>query len=323
MKILFLGYSKLFKNKLISTINQIPEITEVHIAKFKDQKWDDEHEKILKTTYLYDDYDTAMKIANVDVAYVSTVNSTHFDLAKQSILNGWHTIVDKPIVIDANELDHLLEYAVQHNVMLSESLVYTYHPMYDKIRQIFADEKDDIVNISVDFSFPPLDKSNFRYNKELGGGAINDLGPYAVSIGRYFFNEVPKEIGFFERERMNDVEISFNILLRYSNNRTVSGHFGFTSAYVNELGVVGNTTVAISDRAFTFNDKSNQIVKVSSERGAYNATLVPADTFLLYFQDVLNAIVEKNYNKFHMQMIMDVNIMDNFRNIKLQRSISL
>ncbi len=51
---------------------------------------------------------------------------------------------------------------------------------------IMANENQIPTHITVDFSFPPLDPENFRYKKDLGGGALNDLGPYAVSAGRVF-----------------------------------------------------------------------------------------------------------------------------------------
>ena len=99
MKILFIGYSKLFKNRLIPVLNQLPEIEEIHIAKFKDQEWDKEIEQLTcSKIVLYDSYEEGYK-ANVDIAYITSVNSDHYNSAKITLKRGIHTIIDKPAVV--------------------------------------------------------------------------------------------------------------------------------------------------------------------------------------------------------------------------------
>jgi hypothetical protein len=316
MKILFLGYSKLFKNRLIPVLNQLTEITEIHIAKFKNQEWDNEYKKLNLTPILYDSYQDALKKAKIDICYISSVNSSHYDLAKASLLRGWHTIVDKPITINKEELEDLIERSDrlgQQPCLLAESLVYIYHPQFQKIKEILTENNAKIKTINVLFSIPPLDKNNFRYNKELGGGVINDMGPYAVSIGRYFFNEKPNDVICKIGECVNDVDISFDVILKYSNNKSVIGHFGFNTEYINSMIILGDNIKILIDPVFTIPDHINALIKYQIKNSDHIEITDKCNNFYLFFKDIFNAINNKDLNKFKNIMMTDCKTLELLR----------
>ena len=317
MRILILGYSKLFKNKLINALNNISEFTEVHIAKFKDQEWDNDYLKLNdKKVILYDNYDDALKHAEVDIAYISTVNSAHYEWAKKSINKGWHTIIDKPSTVSLGRLKDLIDTANEKGVFISESLVYIFHPQFNEILRIFNKEQDKVKHIVVSFSFPPLNADNFRYNKDLGGGAINDLGPYTASIGRYFFIKNPEEISYNETSSKNDVETSFDVMMKYSDGRSMIGHFGFTTEYTNSMTLLGEKVLIEIDRVFTFPDKTAQTIKVKINNKTENVFVPNIDTFESYFDDVL-FYIRTNFLKAHqMEMLLNVEVIEKIKQLK-------
>jgi len=85
------------------------------------------------------------------------------------------------------------------------------------------------------FSFPPLKEDDFRYQERYGGGAFNDLGPYAISAGTVFFREYPREIFCRINSRAgNGIETAFSIAALYSRGRSIGGTFRFLTTEYQE-----------------------------------------------------------------------------------------
>jgi len=311
MKILFIGYSKLFKNKIIPVLNQLIEIEEIHIAKFKDQEWSDEYKQLVcSKVFLYDSYEQGIN-SNVDIAYISSVNSDHYNSAKKTLSKHIHTIIDKPAVLSVDELISLF-FMQSPNLLLAEANVYTYHPQFEKIKEILQLYNSEIRTINVLFSIPPLEFNNFRYKKELGGGVVNDMGPYAVSIGRYFYNEEPKDV-IFNVEKINDIEISLDIILKYSKHQSVIGHFGFNSQYVNSMTILTDNTKIDVNRVFTVPDDSSAEIKVKYKNEEFIHSVYKSNSFYLFFKDIFNSINNGDYTKFKNSMWADCKTLEFIR----------
>jgi dTDP-3,4-didehydro-2,6-dideoxy-alpha-D-glucose 3-reductase len=314
MKILFVGYSNLFKNRIIPVLNQLAGIDEIHIAKYEFASWDEEYKNILGAkVILWDSYKEAFEKANVDLCYISSVNSDHYNSAKLSLQRGFHTIIDKPIVMNNDELNTLSFLRYQHRVLLAEAMVYTYHPAFAKINEILDYYHSHIRTINVMFSIPPMILNNFRYKEELGGGVLNDMGPYAASIGRYFYREKPDSVTCKIGEKMGELPISFDILLQYRNNRSVIGHFGFNSEYVNAMTILTDNTKIDVGRVFTIPDNIELEITVKHQNEIYAHKAVQGNAFYLFFKDVFNAIEVGDYTRFQHNMAIDSKTLEMFR----------
>ena len=307
MKILFIGYSSLFKRRILPYLDKLP-FEEVHIAKYKNQEWDHDYKKYDTKIVTYDSYEDGFKNAKVDICYISSINADHFISAVTSLRLGFHTIIDKPATLNIRELNILFSLANENNILLAESTVYTYHPQFTEIKKIFEEQKSKIQVINTMFSFPPLGYDNFRYNRSTGGGAINDTSPYAASIGRYFFNELPDKVHTIINGTFNDVETSYSIVMQYPNGQSMIGHFGFTTEYVNDLTLLGeNIKVSIS-RTYTIPPSSKTSIKVRSKNAEWVVDVESANVFLLFFEDIIKTIESSDYIKFTHRMIMDAKI---------------
>jgi len=311
MKILFIGYSNLFKKRILPILNDLPEIKEVHIAKYKNQKWDTDYMPIHKIISLYDNYEEGFINSDANICYISSVNSDHFNSALNSIDRGFHTIIDKPATTKITELRILLKKAKKKNILLAESVIYTYHPNIIKIKNIF--KKSQIKHINAVFSFPPLDPNNFRYKKELGGGAINDTGPYAASIGRYFFNQLPQKVYCSKILNSNDLDIGYTLLIEYPNNKTLTGHFGFTTEYTNQASFLGDNLFVTTSRIFTPPEDLLIPIEIKSDDKIHIEYTYKENAFYIFFKEILSTIKKKNYDGFRNDMYIDGQILDMIR----------
>ena len=252
MKILFIGYSNVLKRRVLPFIHEIKDLTGVDIARYSGQK-NENIEPFGLNGEIYGSYDEGLMKSKAEIAYISTVNSAHASLAEKALKRGMHVVVDKPAFLSLDKSKELAELAGNLNLGLAEAVVYPFHSQIGRIKEIMANENLEPRNITINFSFPPLDPENFRYKKELGGGAINDLGPYAVSAGRIFFGAPPLNISCTvnEFDAKHEVETSFSIVARYSDGRSMTGHFGFCSEYINRINLLGRNFYFEINNVFT------------------------------------------------------------------------
>jgi len=306
MKVLFIGYSNLLKKRIFPILDRINSIDSVEIAKFTTQSWDDEYKCITKPLKLYNEYESAFNISNADIVYISTTNNSHYKLAKMALYAGMHTIIDKPATIHLSETQELLDIAIKKKLLLSESTVYTFHPQIKLIKSIFENENSTPKLISILFSFPPFPTDNFRYNKDLGGGALLDTSPYAVSVGRCFFESLPISCNYVVNESLNDgLEISYSLLLKYSNGRSLIGNFGFNTEYINHLNILGENLYIDVDRIFTIPEDLKNKITVRSKNKTFEVFCTEANTFEMYLKVVFLTLELGDYSELYSDMLND------------------
>lgn len=306
--ILFLGYSNLIKNRILPILKKVG-FDRVEIAKYEGQSWDEDYKKCDLPLVLYDNFKDGLSNFNGDLVYISTVNSTHVECARKSLGAGFNTIVDKPATFNLEEAKSLVTLAKTKGLFLGESTVYLRHPQLCQIKNIFKDNEDTPKLLTVHFTMPPFQPNNFRYQKKLGGGAIMDTSPYAVSIGRYFFNSKPDKIVCNVSEK-NEVglDIEYSLLMSYPEGKTLIGHFGFNTEYINEVHILGNRTNVHCNRIFTIPDNIENKLQVDHLNKHIIVKSPMGNNFELYLKEVLIELQSGNFEQAYNSMLMDAEV---------------
>lgn len=255
---------------------------------------------------VFDGYAVALEESDAELVYVSTVNSTHAELVLAALDSGRHVVVDKPAAIRPADVERILERAREKARVVAESVVWGHHPQVAAARGLFEEVGSRPTRISAVFSFPPLPPDNFRYRPELGGGALWDLGPYAVSAGRLFFGEAPVAVECRAvRDADAGVDTAFSVIATYSGGRSLTGQFGMTTGYVNRLDLLGPDATVSLDPGFTTPPEREVRVAVNQRNERRVVTVPPADTFALFLGDVLDAIAAGDGEAFATAMRTD------------------
>lgn len=145
---------------------------------------------------VFDTYDDAINDPEVDIIYITTPHNTHFPLMKKALENGKHIFVEKSITLNSRELSETVALAKEKNVVMAEAMTIWHMPLYKKLWGIIDSGKlGKVQMITVNFgSFKEYDMNNRFYNMNLAGGALLDIGVYALSIVRSFMNSKPDQI---------------------------------------------------------------------------------------------------------------------------------
>ena len=311
MKILFIGNSSIVRRRILPVLPSIPEIESAAVASKSNFDKISFPNGVIGTAY--SGYETAIDESGADLVYVSTVNSEHTRWAEAVLQRGKHTVVDKPAFLSLADTQRLLDLAQGKGCLLAESTVYAYHPQIKAIQEQFEKEEDAPTRITATFSFPPLPPGNFRYRDALGGGALWDLGPYAITPGRLFFGTEPVEIAGFVSASTDQVETSFSLSARYMGGQSLTGHFGFNSAYRNHVELIGATTVVSVDRIFTTPDSLENTLNVIHDNQHYTVTVPAASPFVCFLEVLVKALQEHDYEQFAENLLSDARTMQRLR----------
>lgn len=145
---------------------------------------------------VYDDYNDIFTDSDVDVIYITTPHNTHIEFMKKAIRNDKHILVEKSITLNSRELNEAMELAALHNVVIGEAMTIYHMPVYKKLKEILASGRLGKVNlITMNFgSYKEYNMNNRFFNRNLAGGAMLDIGVYALSFIRYFMTEKPDKL---------------------------------------------------------------------------------------------------------------------------------
>lgn len=145
---------------------------------------------------VYDDMNDVFTDPAVDVIYITTPHNTHIEFMKKAIENGKHILVEKSITLNSDELDEAILLAKEKGVVIGEAMTIYHMPIYKKLKEILESGKLGKVNlITMNFgSFKEYDMNNRFFNRNLAGGAMLDIGVYALSFIRWFMEETPDRL---------------------------------------------------------------------------------------------------------------------------------
>ena len=145
---------------------------------------------------VYDSIDEIFFDDNVDVIYITTPHNTHYPFMKRALENGKHLLVEKSITLNSRELDEMIVLAAKKNLVLAEAMTIWHMPLYKNLwRRISNGDFGKVQIITLNFgSFKEYNMRNRFFNLNLAGGALLDIGVYALSIVRSFMAEKPTEI---------------------------------------------------------------------------------------------------------------------------------
>lgn len=132
----------------------------------------------------------------VDIVYIATPHNKHIEYILKALENGKHVLCEKAITLNSAELEQAVALAEKNNLILAEAMTIYNMPLYDKLNEIISSGKLGEFRLAqVNFgSFKEYDMTNRFFNMDLAGGALLDIGVYALSLVRMFMDTKNSEI---------------------------------------------------------------------------------------------------------------------------------
>ncbi len=172
-------------------------------------------------------YEALLADPAVDAVYIPLPNHLHTAWTIRALQAGKHVLCEKPIALTAADAERMFAAADAAGRLLMEAFMYRHHPSWIALREVVASGRIGRLS-AVDswFSYFNDDPANIRNVLADGGGALYDIGCYAVNLSRMLFAEEPASVAAtIVRDPTSGVDILTSGTLAFS-----SGLASFTCA---------------------------------------------------------------------------------------------
>jgi predicted dehydrogenase len=163
-------------------------------------------------------YQEVVEADDVDAVYIALANDQHLPWSLAALRAGKHVLCEKPLCLTAAEIDVLL--AAAGDRICVEASWYRWHPRV-RLAQQHLPEIGPVRHVSAGFTFGNVPDGNYRLDPAMGGGALYDVGCYAVSACLWAVREgVPSDVSAQLRLGPTGVDLASRLDLRWPSGAT-------------------------------------------------------------------------------------------------------
>ena len=134
----------------------------------------------------YGSYSELIADPDVDLIYIATPHSHHYDITKEALLAGKPCLVEKAFMANARQTEEILTIAREQNVFLAEAIWTRYQPAVGIVRNLISNGRigtPQLITATLGYS---MGRKERIFRPDLCGGALLDLGVYAINFVRMF-----------------------------------------------------------------------------------------------------------------------------------------
>jgi predicted dehydrogenase len=140
-------------------------------------------------------YDALLEDPEVDAVYVPLPNDQHAEWTIRAAKAGKHVLCEKPLAMSVAQAEQMVAACAEAGVLLQEAFMYRHHPTWEYAVQLVREGAiGRLEAVQTYFSYFNDDPTNIRNRVENGGGAVMDIGCYAINAARLLFEAEPVEV---------------------------------------------------------------------------------------------------------------------------------
>ena len=233
----------------------------------------------------YGSYQEVVDDSEVEAVYIPLSNDLHSEWIKKCADAGKAVLCEKPVALNSLEAAEAFDYADKKGVLAMEAFMYRFHPQWTQAREVIkGGEIGKIRSIHTVFSFYNDDPSNIRNQREVGGGALYDIGCYAISSARFLLDREPIRVAAaVDYDSVTGVDTLTSGIMDFSGPRAL---FTVSTRMMEEqkvfvYGSKGHLTVVRPFNAYT--DRPLTLV-IENDEGRRDIQCGPADQYGLMFE---------------------------------------
>ena len=256
----------------------------------------------------YETYEALLANRAIRAVYIPLPNALHHKYVMMALACGKHVLVEKPLACSLQEVDDIARLATEQRLAVLECFQFRFHSQLAVILDAVRDGLlGELRSVRVAFGVPPFpDADNIRYQPDLGGGALFDLGGYALKLAPYFLGEafdVAHAAVSYDAARGVDVW-GGGVLQQRATALQCHFTFGFDHHYQCALELWGSRGTLRTARIFTAPPTLSPVLTIETANGTERRVL-PADdqvkNMLRYFHRLMTGsadiAVERDANR--------------------------
>lgn len=239
----------------------------------------------------YGSYEQLLADREIEAVYIPLPNHLHAEWVKKAADAGKHVLCEKPFAMNAPEAEKTVRYAEGKGVLVMEAFMYRFHPQWKRAREIVASgEIGQVHAVHTLFTYMLKDPTNIRNILAAGGGAIPDIGCYAVSSARFLLGKEPERvISLVRRDPGLKTDILSSAILDFGTAQSVFTVATQThpSQRVDATGSGGELAIHLPFNAYP---DVPQMVTVSTGVGTRSFSAPVSDQYVEMFEAFSRAV---------------------------------
>ncbi len=256
-------------------------------------------EKHAASVQCYDDLDALIADANVEAIYCPMANEEHAEWALKAINAGKHVLIEKPMALTVADIEAIESAAKKANVKVMEGFMYRFHPQHTRIKEIVDSGLiGDVLSVRASYSFLMRQARMYRINRSManGGGALWDIGPYAIHSLRWCFGLEPVSVIAHAKLNEHGADTVMSGVLDFgldSEGRARFGHFdiSFERSRKSEYEIIGTKGWVKCHAAWVFQNDV-PVISWATEDGKYaEERFTPSNHFNLEIEHFTDCVL--------------------------------
>lgn len=248
-------------------------------------------------------YESLVVNPEIDAVYIPLPIGLHKEWIFKAVAAGKHIICEKSLAESFSSVKEIVSACRSKKIVLYENFMCDFHPQHEKVLSLI--KNGDIGRPFVFrgyFGFPMMDKDDFRYNKELGGGSLNDAGAYTVFMARKIFQNEPISVVcnlFYDKSL--GVDLKGTAHLEFPEEKVAFLAFNFNAVYQNNYSVWGEKGLINVGRAYSIPPDTKPTVELTANINLKDIKtdidITATNHFKLIFRDFCDTVLNKDDRK--------------------------
>ncbi|MBB6429062.1 Gfo/Idh/MocA family oxidoreductase [Algisphaera agarilytica] len=165
-------------------------------------------------------YDQLIACDAIDAVYVSLPNHLHAPWTIKALEAGKHVLCEKPFAMDTAEAEAMFAASQRTGKRLMEAFMYRCHPLMDAVRdEVTSGSIGELRMIRASFCYRTSNiDQNVRFQPDIGGGALMDIGSYCLSFARFIAGREPSAAHIVGHQHATGVDDYATAVLRFDED---------------------------------------------------------------------------------------------------------
>ncbi|OFY96901.1 MAG: NDP-hexose-3-ketoreductase [Bacteroidetes bacterium RIFCSPLOWO2_12_FULL_31_6] len=302
IKIGVLGCASIAERSVIPAIIAIPEFELVAVSSRSEEK----AKKFAKqfSCEAVVGYQNLLNRKDIDVIYMPLPTGLHEEWVLKTLAAGKHILVEKSLALNYASAQKMVEMARNKGLLLMENFMFLYHQQHQLVKQLIKDGKiGEIRSFRSSFGFPPLAAANFRYQKELGGGALLDAAAYTIRACQFFLgNDLKVEAATLNYQN-EGVDIFGGAFLKSANGTFAEIAFGFDNFYQCNYEIWGSKGKITASRAFTPKVDFNPTITLEQQDEVFDYEVEADNHFVNILNEFIRCLTENDFENNYQEIL--------------------
>jgi xylose dehydrogenase (NAD/NADP) len=241
---------------------------------------------------VYGSYDDLLRDEEIDAVYISLTNDVHKQWAIAAMQAGKHVLCEKPLAMNVAEAREMTAVSKATGRLLVEASWYRWHPRVRRAQELLAAGAiGPVRHVAAGFTFDGKLTGNYRLEVARGGGALYDVGCYAVSAALWAFGSTPAEVTARQQLGATGVDLVTEAVLEFVAG-TAEVRAGISEPPRQWLVIAGeHGEIEFRDSAYTSWRDDETLLLVSDGQTTRRESFPAVDPYRVMVEEVSGAVL--------------------------------